>query len=297
MDSVSMSFTANSSNNLADIAARVVEEFRNENGLEDDDDDIYNNLYVDNQVDEEPVGNNCVQNLKENETEEAEDAEFEFAVVCRNPNLFSSVSADEMKPKKPKMQISADEMFSNGEIVPRYPLFDQSLLLDYEQRIPRYNADSLPPEDTVHSLVVRNPLRKLFREERETVTCSDGAAPGTYCIWKPKEESPEKCKKSNSTGNSSKRWKFKNLLQRSNSDSYMAAGKSAPVADFGAKKKSEKVKKVDNPAKVAGADDDGEVKPVAGDINSTSKGGNGNRLRSYLRQKRDLIGGSANVSR
>ncbi|XP_076959535.1 uncharacterized protein LOC143635643 [Bidens hawaiensis] len=288
VNSVSMSFTANSSNNLADIAARVVEEFRNENGHEDDD-DIYNSLYDDNQVSEEPepVGN-CVQNLKENEAEE-EDAEFEFAVVCRNPD-FSSVSAD--------------EMFSNGEIIPRYPLFDQSLLLDDEQRIPQYNVDSLPPKDfTVNPPVVRNPLRKLFREERETATCSDdtldGAAPGTYCIWKPKEESPEKCKKSNSTGNSSKRWKFKNLLQRSNSDSHMAAGKSAPVADFGAKKKSEKVKKVDNPAKVAGADDDGEVKPVAGDINSTSKGGNGNgnRLRSYLRQKRDMIGVSANVSR
>ncbi|KAK4375653.1 hypothetical protein RND71_006330 [Anisodus tanguticus] len=72
------------------------------------------------------------------------------------------------------------------------------------------------------------PLRKLFIEDREIASSSegddlDGIPPGTYCVWKPRaaEESPtdQRCKKSNSTGSSSKRWKLRDFLHQSNSDS------------------------------------------------------------------------------
>ncbi|KAL9992617.1 hypothetical protein Hdeb2414_s0026g00678521 [Helianthus debilis subsp. tardiflorus] len=287
MNSISPSLTGNSSTNLADIAARVVEEFRNQNNHEEDD-DIYNFTEDENQVyvhENDPSNRNYTENLKRNEEEgqEDEEEEFEFAVVCRNPSLSP---------------VSADEIFSNGEILPRYPLFDRSLLLN---DVVSDHSDKISVTESV-----RQPLGKLFREERESSSCTTsseadnlaGVTPGTYCIWKPKEESPERCKKSNSTGNTSKRWRLRNLLQRSNSDSRMTAGKHAPVTDIGnfpaTKKKGEKAKKVDKTAKVAGADDDGELTSVTDEIKSANKGSN--PFRSYLRHKKDNIGVHANVS-
>ncbi|KAF5807115.1 hypothetical protein HanRHA438_Chr05g0239001 [Helianthus annuus] len=287
MNSISPSFTGNSSSNLADIAARVVEEFRNQNN--DEEDNIYSFTEDANQVyvhENDRSDRNYTENLKRNEEEEEEEGdeeEFEFAVVCRNPSLSP---------------VSADEIFSNGEILPRYPLFDRSLLLN---DVVSDQSDKISVTESV-----RQPLGKLFKEERESASCTTsseadnlaGVTPGTYCIWKPKEESPERCKKSNSTGNTSKRWRLRNLLQRSNSDSRMTSGKHAPVADFGnfpaTKKKGEKVKKVDKTAKVAGADDDGELTSVTDEIKSANKGNN--RFRSYLRHKKDNVGVYANVS-
>ncbi|KAK7244164.1 hypothetical protein RIF29_38982 [Crotalaria pallida] len=55
----------------------------------------------------------------------------------------------------------------------------------------------------------------------------DGIPTGTYCVWTPKsvqsvQASPNRCKKSNSTGSSSaspsKRWKLLDLLRRSKSE-------------------------------------------------------------------------------
>ncbi|KAL4566595.1 hypothetical protein LXL04_030714 [Taraxacum kok-saghyz] len=289
---VSPSFTGYSSNNLADIAARVVEEFRNENGC-DEDDEIYNftgdgNRYytpVDGEVD-----GTVTEKLKENEEESDEDGEFEFAVVCKP---FDSSS------------VSADEIFSNGEIMPRYPLFDRSLLLDEVS-----DFDNKSETNSKPAPVVRAPLRQLFSEERDSPSCSsseaddlDGVTPGTYCIWKPKVESPGTCKKSNSTGNTSKRWKFRNLLHRSNSDRNFSSSKDthAPIVIYSplttSNKKIEKVKKVEKSAKVAVADDDGEPAPVTFENNSANKTNkSGNRLQSYLPYKQDLFGAFANVN-
>lgn len=222
MSSISPSFTSYSSNDLSDIAARVVAEFRNDNS----ENDIYNFLDIEPDIEEES------NKKEEKEKEDQSDEEFEFEVLCKESN---------------SLNISADEIFYNGEIIPRYPLFDQSLL----------NEDVLV-SDSIQFPVVnrkRNQLRKLFNEERETPSCSssetddlDGVSPETYCIWKPKEESPEICKKSNSTGNISKRWKLRNLLRRSNSDRNFSASKDEFV-----------LKKT---AKVAGTDDDAEPATV-----------------------------------
>ncbi|KAI3673507.1 hypothetical protein L6452_39629 [Arctium lappa] len=250
--SVSPSFTAHSSNNLADIAARVVQEFRNENGH----DDIYDDFTDDGNQFYVPADD---ENLKENEADEDEDGEFEFDVV---------------RIQSHSSPVSADEIFSNGEILPRYPLFDRSLLLDDDDVPNFYKIDgkSDANKSKPSSPVVRVPLRKLFSEERDSPSCSsseaddlDGITPGTYCIWKPKAESPERCKKSNSTGNTSKRWRFRNLLHRSNSDNNFSSSKDASVVVFSpvtaTKKRSEKVKKVEKTSKVAVADgdDDGEI--------------------------------------
>ncbi|XP_071694411.1 uncharacterized protein [Rutidosis leptorrhynchoides] len=264
INSISPSFTSYTSNNLADIVARVVEEYRNENGHEEDD-DIYS--FNDDTIND---NNKFDENQEEDQPEDDdEDKEFEFATV--QTNQFNSASSP----------IFDDQINYNGEILPRYPLFDRSLLLDDSNE-----NDAV--SDKLNSVTVSTPpqrhsLSKLFREERESVSCSsseskdlDGVAPETYCVWKPKLESEERCKKSNSTGNTSKRWTLplplRNLLSRSNSD-----------GNFN-------VKKFEKSSKVAGADDEIET---ADEIKS-SKGDN--RLRLNLSNKHDGVGLFGNVN-
>jgi hypothetical protein len=96
--------------------------------------------------------------------------------------------------------VPAGDIFHNGQIKPTYPypLFDQSLLNGVVSTI----AETAPCRR-------RLPLKKLMEEDGEEF---DGVAPDTYCVWTPP------CKKSSSTGSTSKRWKFRDLLLRSHSD-------------------------------------------------------------------------------
>ncbi|OMO67667.1 hypothetical protein COLO4_30037 [Corchorus olitorius] len=210
----SPSFNTCSSGRLAEIAARVVEEFRQESGSCHED-DIYDTWSDQNQQYHQP------EVIHEEEEEEEEDDDFEFAFVCKEPEISPI--------------ISADEIFYNGQIRPIYPLFNTKLL--EEDNIQTKPADCKKAEFTSSSFGSkpkshRLPLRKLMSEDRESSSSSssseadelDGLTPGSYCVWKPKgkssgndQDSPGRCKKSNSTG-SSKRWKLKDLLYRSNSD-------------------------------------------------------------------------------
>ncbi|KAD4889004.1 hypothetical protein E3N88_21077 [Mikania micrantha] len=242
---VSPSFAAHSSNNLADVAARVVEEFRQQNG--DDYDDIFN--FNDYDYDDSEFSAPAVEEsysvvnpetikAKNDCDHDDDEFEFEFAVVCNDVNLSP---------------ISADEIFSQGHIMPRYPLFDRSLLLDVD-------PDPINVvNDTAETECKSSSLRKLFSEDRDFGSSSsseaddlNGITPGSYCVWKPKTESPERCKKSNSTGNSSRRWKFRDILYRSNSD-----GKESPFLLFkplittNKKISNEKVKKIEKLHKVS----------------------------------------------
>lgn len=252
LSSISPSFTTQSSdnNNLSDIAARVVAELQND--IENNqNDDIYDQFYV-------------TQKEEQEEEDPEEEKEFEFAVVRTSP----SVTADVTTPL-------------------RYPLFDRSLLLDDHD-----------DESMTSSVVVRRPLRMLFNEERETTTsCSssesddlEGVTPGTYCVWKPKDQSsesssPDLRKKSNSTGNSSKRWKtFKKLLSRSNSHDGNFGKNDVLSNSMGKKNGSDQkvFKKSENTAKVAGADDEGVMVSVSDDKKSS------NRFKSYLSYKQTV---------
>lgn len=284
---ISPSFTSHSSTNLADVAARVVEEFRHENG--DDYDDIFNFNGYDHDydgsqftvpADDKADANTPSEKLKD-ENSDTDDDEFEFAVVSSDVN-------------------SADEIFSQGHGLPRYPLFDRSLLLDVDPNLIKVVNGST---DCKPSLVVRLPLRKLLSEERDFSSWSsseaddlDGVNPGTYCVWKPKAESPGRCKKSNSTSNSSRRWKFRDILYRSNSDS-----KESPFLFFKPTNKkinNEKVKKVEKSAKVASAVGDGGSAVAPKEKHPANKAENGgSRRRSYLPSGQALVGAFTNVSR
>ncbi|KAK6922185.1 Protein of unknown function DUF1645, plant [Dillenia turbinata] len=145
---------------------------------------------------------------EDGEEDEDEEEEFEFS--------FATCSSE-------SFPISADEIFQDGQIRPIFPLFDQNLLFETES------------ESSNSSL--RPPLKKIFITETDPLpplppppppSCSSSSSasisgPGyssaSYYNWSGKavEESPEICKKSNSTG-FSRRWRFRDLLHRSSSD-------------------------------------------------------------------------------
>ncbi|KAF1887890.1 hypothetical protein Lal_00023898 [Lupinus albus] len=121
-----------------------------------------------------------------------DDHDFEFPFVSGNQN--SSL-------------VSADDIFSNGQIRPMYPLFDNDVVC--------------VPKTHIHRR--RLPLRELmFEEERGESSSSSSeernvvneAVEGSYCVWTP----PEKKKSSSIASSSSKRWKLRDLLLRSHSD-------------------------------------------------------------------------------
>ncbi|KAI9087525.1 hypothetical protein K1719_030395 [Acacia pycnantha] len=189
--SPSPSFNSYSSETLAEIAARVIQEFRSDHSPLSDD-SLYDSWPPDadddNRSDVHPKAADA-------DAHDQDDDDFEFAFVCRDPHSSPNT------------------------------------------------------EETTAVCRRRLPLRKLMFEERETGSCSsstseaeeidlDGVAPETYCVWDPKSSSASwkrPSKRSCSTGSSSKRWKFRDLLPRSHSD-----GK-VPLVIFTTSNKSNKV--------------------------------------------------------
>ncbi|KAK2663768.1 hypothetical protein Ddye_002342 [Dipteronia dyeriana] len=289
LSSSSPSFNSYSSTNLVDIAARVVEEFRHESGF---DSDIYGNWETESFCTDEPKHEQNVSFKEDGEEEEEEEEEFEFAFVCRKPD---------------DSPISADEIFFNGQIKPIYPLFDTSLLLNHTPGN-QNPISTTASEKKTHRL----PLRKLMNEDRETTatatatssSCSSSEAddlenlkPGTYCVWKPEKgcKSPSaaamsgSCKKSNSTG-SSKRWKFRDLLFRSNSDGKDTFVFLAPHKKDNNNNNSEKLIMEADKGK-GKVEEEHYVKKNRGAIREEDK-----KRSSYLPYRQDLIGFFNNVN-
>ncbi|XP_016515387.1 uncharacterized protein LOC107832089 [Nicotiana tabacum] len=249
----------NSNTNLTEIAARVVKEFNAED--ETDSDFFFNH----------ETFSCAVQNLNEKaevlEKEENGDDDFEFAFV----NTESELSP-----------ISADEIFCNGQI---RPIFNTDL---FSHDVPFKNEKVSAPTASI-----RLPLRKLFIAERETTPSEadnlESIPPGTYCVWRPRaaEDSPTgQCKKSNSTGSSSKRWKLRDFLHRSNSD-----GKDTFVfltTPFNKKREEKAENTTADSAKTAGKVAGvpvGEGFPAV----RCPKNGGDIRRKSYLPYRQDLV--------
>ncbi|KAK3035321.1 hypothetical protein RJ639_034029 [Escallonia herrerae] len=249
--SLSPSFNSYSSSKLAQIAARVVEELRVDSESEVDDVFGFKNQEI-------PIAREYPQARDE----EKGDDDFEFALVSNEIDTSS---------------IPADQIFYNGQIRQVFPVFDRNLLLSAADV--RFGEDSKPDDKPPARPSSRLPLRKLFFEERETSSCSsseadelDGVQPNSYCVWRPKlaEESPDRCKKSGSTG-SSKRWKFQDFLHRSNSEG--KAEDSFVVLTSASPRKAE-----DNIEKAVK-----ESSPVAPKARGVAGGKKeGDRLRSHL---------------
>ncbi|KAK9995771.1 hypothetical protein SO802_020457 [Lithocarpus litseifolius] len=288
------SFNSYSSEKLSDIAARVVEELRKESES-DPDSDIFNwppkptqpQPQQQQQQQDKAKDNNSDKEKREYEEEEEDDDDFEFAFVCREPDTTT---------------ISADEIFSNGQIRPTYPIFDQSLLLSlYDSHNEKTNTTTTTTTRTRTTTISttkappssfrRPPLRKLMIEEQERdrdTSCSsseaddlEGVPDGTYCVWTPhsSSSSSSSCKKSHSTG-SSKRWRFRDLLYRSNSD-----GKDTFVF-LTPSKKAEKIPVRNNSISNSNKNKTTVVNKVEEE----------NKRKSFLPYRKDLVGFFTNVN-
>ncbi|XP_062027108.1 uncharacterized protein LOC133743255 [Rosa rugosa] len=288
LTSLSPSFNAySSSDRLAQIAARVVSEFRqelDEAGLEDID-DLYDS---NNDAQFSPPRLEAQQEAENDDVKEAadeeeeEEEEFEFAFVCR-------------EGEAPTSPIAAEEVFYNGQIRPVYPVFDQSLLLQNDDDLESSDSTHAVNKDSERPSTVtkprRQPLRMLMiEEEREAASCSSSEAddlenlpPGTYCVWAPPKASGKGggrsgggCDKSSSTG-SSKRWKFRDLLSRSSSD-----GAKDTLVFFAPTTKT--------------AEKEGSNVVVARKGKSSKAVADGDKRRSFLPYRQDLVGFFSNVN-
>ncbi|KAL3631005.1 hypothetical protein CASFOL_023989 [Castilleja foliolosa] len=211
-------------------------------------------------------GGDAEEAEEEEEDEIEEEEEEEFAFSCGGEN---------MSP------IAAEDIFIDGQIKPIFPFFNRDLFS--------------PGED----LPMRPPVKKLFVEISEigSMTSSSQVNAGSRCEWsdrKAVEVSPEICKKSNSTG-SSKIWKLKGLLGRSNSDGrdtyvFLNKGHAPPVAK-GDKKKGlkERVKGKGKKGKTASLMSPHEVY-------LKSKAAKEERRRSYLPYRPELMGFFTNLN-
>ena len=161
-------------------------------------DELAEDLRLKLKIGDENLRNEVVEKKEENQGEDEE----EFSFVCANPD---------------ESPVSADEVFDNGQIRPIFPFFDRGLV-----RTDAYDGgDHDGPSSSL-----RSPVRKLFVDQRDISSSSsesddlDEQPEGPYCNWSATtavEVSPQKCKKSNSTG-FSKLWRFRDLVSRSSSD-------------------------------------------------------------------------------
>ncbi|KAL6325605.1 hypothetical protein AAG906_023450 [Vitis piasezkii] len=197
--------------------------------------------------------------------------------------------------------VSTGEVLRETQIGPVFPVFNRDLLVEEGE-----------------AKTLRFPLKKLFMEERDGMSSSssdadelEGIPEGTYCVWQPKKvpETPERCKKSSSTGSASKRWRFRDLLRRSNSEGkdsfvFLTPSKREEKAEITDKSDHSKETRNSVHAKTNVA---GKAKPkvISGEKaspheifymkNRAMK--EGDKRQSFLPYRRDLVGFFANVSR
>ncbi|KAK3439976.1 hypothetical protein EUGRSUZ_B00315 [Eucalyptus grandis] len=292
MLSSSPSLSSYSTSRLAEIAARVVDEL--ELGLDPDPfccDAMDFGLASAEQLLLQPPGEEAAGEESASTTQfgdedageageggEEEEEEFEFAFVSGGPG---------------SSPISADEIFYNGQIMPVYPVFNRNLLLSGVSSSERDEDGSKKTTTTTKKL--RLPLKKLLSQEREWSSSSssssesdelDGLTPGSYCVWRPPQSSAavgKRCKKSNSTG-TSKRWRFRDLLQlnRSHSD---GEGTFLVVAPAKKRDKAGESKRV-----AAVADDDGTTA-----TDGKPAGKDEEKRKPLLPLRADLVGFFANA--
>ncbi|CAN6483700.1 unnamed protein product [Victoria cruziana] len=223
------------------------------------------------------------------EEDEEDDDDFEFGGLVTSADDFDA--------------ISADELFANGRIRPLFEVFQSwpagSVL------VPSSASQSEPSSSTSacsssSSSSTRLPLKALFLEDRALPRADElaGIPEGTYCVWSPKKPQPETCKKSNSTSNSSRRWRLRDILHRSNSDGKDMFVFLAPPPK---KNKDQRPPESRNRRTPASPERTDGAKNTADRKTGKKKNGfpvgvryvksrEGERRRSYLPYRQDLVG-------
>lgn len=199
--------------------------------------------------------------------------------------------------------IAADEVFSNGQIRPLFPLFNQNLLLSEEDL-----------EELKEQLPIKPPVKKIFiQTEGNSIPATTSSSlteneeiAGPFCEWSKNKaieatlDNPEVCKKSNSTG-FSKLWRFKDFLHRSNSDgrdTFVFLNPTTPAITPATSSE----KKISGEGKVNGKVNKKKkgVKKSEGvlahEAYMKSKAKTEDRRRSYLPYRPELVGFFTNVN-
>ncbi|GAB2213259.1 hypothetical protein Drorol1_Dr00021282 [Drosera rotundifolia] len=214
--------------------------------------------------------NDAVEEHRYDRVSDDDDSEFEFAVLSHDGEF--------------EFPITADEIFSNGQIRP--------LFLPSES-----DPDARVSDPTDHNRQIRVPLKKLLIEERD-FSCSSSEAddeidleslpPGTYCVWTPKAKKDDNqedkimmSEKSKSAGESSSRRRRLRefLLRRSTSD---GTGESL-VFVAPPKKKAEKSTTEKSTVAVVRGD-------VARYMEEKAAARGSDRRKTYLPYRRDVVG-------
>ncbi|THU58650.1 hypothetical protein C4D60_Mb03t16600 [Musa balbisiana] len=233
--------------------------------------------------------------------ESEDDDDFEFAFVIKDP--------------EGGQDITADEIFSDGQIRPVYPVFGRALLLADDDGLRRRGRATAELEEERATSAVRGTLRHLLIAEREENLGSSssssslaadelaGVPPGTYCVWAPRSAAltPTRCKKSRSTG-SSLRWRLRNLVVgRSHSDGkekfvFLAA------EEYNKKEKESRCRVPKTEETEKGKEEKAKGKRSEAtevDIATAHRiyyGSGSGARRSFLPYKQDLLGFFANVN-
>lgn len=221
-----------------------------------------------------------------------------------------------------------DVLINGGQIDPIFPVFNRDLLHVRGGRAADGEAKEDQDRNREHAVSsIRIPLKDLFVEDRDPPSSSsseadelEGIPEGSYCVWTPKPPplSPSRCNKSSSTGSCSKRWRFRDLLRRSNSDGKESFVFLTPSSRSGSMSRSSDAKaggeakeKVSPPSDQAAtvaerrnkAKEKEKEKETAASAsahevfyvrNRALK--EGDKRRSYLPYRRDLVGFFANVN-
>ncbi|KAK4771757.1 hypothetical protein SAY86_013532 [Trapa natans] len=238
--------------------------------------------------------------------------------VCReeelasNPELASSGFREQPDDEDEDDDFEFVSLFKNSDQLviggPVYPVFNRDVICG--------------PREGEERCSIKIPLKSLFLEDRDPLSCSsseadelDGVPEGSYCVWNPRlaaeelQPSPPRCKKSNSTGSCSKRWRFRDLLRRSNSDGKDSSVFLTPTTSIFASKepRHEAPPPKEKRALNSEAKYPAKGKPPAKDRVSASAHGafyarnraavkENDRRRSYLPYRRDLVGFFAAVN-
>ncbi|XP_030469846.2 uncharacterized protein LOC115688225 [Syzygium oleosum] len=309
------SFNSYSANRLADVALAVA--------LEDEDKDEGRGGYG---FGSEPTSSGSHRSGRSGggDYDEARDDDFEFVPLVREHD---------------------EVLINGGQIGPVFPVFNRDLLYVHGDRTSDGEAKEdreIPLEDlfagdrdrdrAVSS--IRIPLKDLFVGDRDPPSSSsssseadelEGIPEGSYCVWTPKPPagSPSGCKKSSSTGSCSKRWRFRDLLRRSNSDgkdsfvfltpssrSSSMSSRSSDAKAGGGEAKEKASPPTDQAVAVAVAERRSKVKASSASAAAAAAAASahevfyvrnralkeGGKRRSYLPYRRDLVGFFANVN-
>ncbi|XP_058091633.1 uncharacterized protein LOC131237717 [Magnolia sinica] len=313
--SVSPTFSSYSSSRFAEIASRVVDEINRE-GEENEEEFLISdaaahleqislNPLQECPLEEEQISLelpqleiSVVENAGEGEEDEAnedDDDDFEFAFVPRDPCA---------------PPISADDVFSDGQIRPIWPIFNSDLVFSESQGSDEGNHEQN------YGPSIRLPMRKLLAEGRDPPALSpssssesvtlDEIPSGSYCVWTPRSTksaraeaavSPDRCKKSNSTG-SSKVWRFRDLMHRSSSNGQDTMVFLSTDAIKGGEKRGTVLKEERRKEKVVVGGKKGKREVSAHEMHYLRNRmmSEGDRRRSFLPYRQDLVGFFANVN-